>query len=219
LIATLERSKRPDLALGYPGVEPPFRLEIDVEGAGPLPGKEALALLKKAAEGDSGDPDYHYILGGALARLGRNAEALASLREAARRRPDHLGFQRNLGLALRQLGKAADAAQCFRAIAQRHPESAEAHMDLAAARQPRRDAREALLLERVLAEVKVEKSAAQRGLHLVLDAASGVRSSASGIGLPLPGRAGTLVGLILLLLLLGRTAWGLAACCRGCIGR
>jgi tetratricopeptide (TPR) repeat protein len=49
---------------------------------------EALANFQKALEGDSADPDYHFNVGLALYRQGRNEEAAASFRAALDRNPE-----------------------------------------------------------------------------------------------------------------------------------
>ena len=68
----------------------------------------AIASFRKALEGDSADPDYHYNLGYALWRSGQFPAAVESFRAAAQRNPSDSEATVMLGRALR--GDAARAA-------------------------------------------------------------------------------------------------------------
>jgi tetratricopeptide (TPR) repeat protein len=64
----------------------------------------AIASFKKALEGDSGDPDYHFNLGYTLWRAGRFDEAVESLRAATVRNPADTEATSLLGFALKHEG-------------------------------------------------------------------------------------------------------------------
>ena len=69
----------------------------------------AIASFRKALEGDSGDPDYHYNLGYALWRSGQFPAAVESFRAAAERNPSDSEATLMLGRALSGDGaRAAD---------------------------------------------------------------------------------------------------------------
>ncbi len=65
---------------------------------------EALASFRKALEGDTADPDYHFNLGYTLWRTGRFAEAVQSFREVVARDPNDGEATALLGRALRNEG-------------------------------------------------------------------------------------------------------------------
>jgi tetratricopeptide (TPR) repeat protein len=64
----------------------------------------AAASFKKALEGDSADPDYHFNLGYTEWRRGQYAAAVESLRAAVARNPDDAEATTMLGRALKQEG-------------------------------------------------------------------------------------------------------------------
>jgi tetratricopeptide (TPR) repeat protein len=64
----------------------------------------ALASFRKALEGDSADPDYHFNLGYELWRAGQFAEAVESFRAAVARSPNDTEATTMLGSALKQAG-------------------------------------------------------------------------------------------------------------------
>jgi tetratricopeptide (TPR) repeat protein len=68
----------------------------------------AIASFRKALEGDSSDPDYHYNLGWALWRSGQAAAAVESFRAAAARNPSDSEATVMLGRALGSGPRAAD---------------------------------------------------------------------------------------------------------------
>lgn len=101
----------------------PFRLRLGVledriepphsaERAETLP-PEALTLFKRAAGLDPHDPDYHFILGRALARAGRIAEALTACREAVQLAPQDADYHGALGAVLWEAGAYEEAQAAF----------------------------------------------------------------------------------------------------------
>jgi tetratricopeptide (TPR) repeat protein len=64
----------------------------------------AIASFKKALEGDSGDPDYHFNLGYTFWRTGQFDEAVESLRAAVARNPADAEATALLGFALKREG-------------------------------------------------------------------------------------------------------------------
>lgn len=64
----------------------------------------AIASFKKALEGDSGDPDYHFNLGYTFWRTGQFDQAVESLRAAVARNPADSEATSLLGLALKREG-------------------------------------------------------------------------------------------------------------------
>jgi len=71
---------------------------------------DALANLKKALEGDPGDPDYQFNVGYALLRRGEFAAAAERFRAALERRPDDAEATAMLGRALRGVGNGGSGA-------------------------------------------------------------------------------------------------------------
>src|SRR5450432_837987 len=65
----------------------------------------AVASFKKALEGDSADPDYHFNLGYTLWRAGQFTAAVESFREVVARNPEDTEATTMLGLALKQTGQ------------------------------------------------------------------------------------------------------------------
>jgi tetratricopeptide (TPR) repeat protein len=65
----------------------------------------AVASFKKALEGDSADPDYHFNLGYTLWRAGQFTAAVGSFREVVARNPEDTEATTMLGLALKQTGQ------------------------------------------------------------------------------------------------------------------
>jgi tetratricopeptide (TPR) repeat protein len=64
----------------------------------------AIASFKKALEGDSADPDYHFNLGYTLWRAGQYDQAVESFREVVARNPSDTEATSLLGRALKQDG-------------------------------------------------------------------------------------------------------------------
>jgi Flp pilus assembly protein TadD len=75
--------------------------------------KEFLAAFRRAVHLEPNDPDYHYILGDALSRLGRHREALPALREAVLMSSSDAAYHYALGVVLWNLGSYEEAAQAL----------------------------------------------------------------------------------------------------------
>lgn len=75
--------------------------------------KEFLAAFRRAVHLEPNEPDYHYILGDALARLERHREALPALREAILMSPSDAAYHYALGVVLWNLGSYEEAAQAL----------------------------------------------------------------------------------------------------------
>jgi Flp pilus assembly protein TadD len=119
-----------------------FRLRIDPAGpeaaSGPGPmhdavealsgGKEldkaTLAAFRKAVHLEPTEPDYHYILGEALVRVGRQDEGLAFLREAIRLQASDADYRYALGEALWELDRLEEALAQFREAVRLRPREA-----------------------------------------------------------------------------------------------
>lgn len=112
----------------------PFQLEIEAAedaaaaagaealvAAERLPDKEMLAAFRRALQLDPADPDYHYILGNALMRLGRHGEAVAAFREALTFQPGDATYRRALGAALWRVGRHAESADIFQQVLREQP--------------------------------------------------------------------------------------------------
>jgi Flp pilus assembly protein TadD len=65
---------------------------------------QAIASFRKALEGDSADPDYHFNLGYTLWRSGDYAGAVESLRAVVERNPSDAEATALLGRALKKEG-------------------------------------------------------------------------------------------------------------------
>lgn len=112
---------------------PSFRVRIDIPGRVPggdpsqpspvealaakegLTDKQALAAFRKAVRLEPADPDYYYILGDALAQLGRHGEALPALEEAIRLSPEDPAYRYALGATLWTMRRYEEAASAFQA--------------------------------------------------------------------------------------------------------
>lgn len=117
----------------------PFHLEIEpgeettaaagaeaLVAAEKLPEKEMLAAFRRALRLDPSDPDYRFILGSTLARLGRHAEAVSALREALLFQPGDATYRRALGAALWRLGRHAEAVDAFQQVLSETPRDVDA---------------------------------------------------------------------------------------------
>lgn len=118
----------------------PFRLRLEAAGTGEAPGpdrmddavealagtkgldEETLVAFRKAVHLEPNDPDYHYILGESLVRLGRPAEALDALREAIQLNPNEASYRYAHGEALWELGRFDDAVADFREAVRLEPD-------------------------------------------------------------------------------------------------
>lgn len=135
----------------------PFHLEIEagddaaaaagaeaLVAAGQLPDKEMLAAFRRALQLDPADPDYHYILGSALMRLGRHGEAVTAFREALTLQPGDATYRRALGAALWRVGRHAEAGDAFQQVLHQQPRDVDALNGLGLAQLRLGDLRRAL---------------------------------------------------------------------------
>jgi Flp pilus assembly protein TadD len=94
----------------------PFRFQLGPGGSDPgadLPGSPELRALRLAADSNPHDPDYQFILGDALLRVGRCEEALPALREAVSLHPEDPEYHRCLGEAAFRAGRYEEAFRAF----------------------------------------------------------------------------------------------------------
>lgn len=118
------RNSRP-LPIASPAEGRPARSRPDPDDVAALrrtilAGEHAHAadLAARLAESVPLQPEHHYLLGLALANLGRDFEASVSLRRAVYLDPGHGLAQFLLGGTLERLGEPVAAARCYRAAAQ-----------------------------------------------------------------------------------------------------
>ena len=95
------------------------------------PGTDALAAMRRAAEAHPEDPDYWFMLGGALSHRGEHEAAVGAFREALRFPTAEPSYRRSLGRSLWQLGRFEEARAAFDEALRDHPEDAEAANGLA----------------------------------------------------------------------------------------
>ena len=95
------------------------------------PGTETLAAMRRAAEAHPEDPDYWFMLGGALSQRGEHEAAVGAFREALRFPTAEPSYRRSLGRSLWQLGRFEQARDAFDEALRDHPEDAEAANGLA----------------------------------------------------------------------------------------
>jgi Flp pilus assembly protein TadD len=123
-------------------MEPPFRLRLELSDDTPGPAdtgaaravvaadavaaKEVLATFRTAAKLQVHDPDYHYILGDALAQLGRHAEAVPVLREAIQMSREEAAYHDALAKSLWILGEHEAAVASFREVTRLRPDDVSA---------------------------------------------------------------------------------------------
>jgi Flp pilus assembly protein TadD len=123
-------------------MEPPFRLRIELSDEHPGPAgrgaaralvaadavaaKEVLATFRTATKLQVHDPDYHYILGDALAQLGRHAEAVPVLREAIQMSREEAAYHDALAKSLWVLGEHEAAVASFREVTRLRPDDVSA---------------------------------------------------------------------------------------------
>lgn len=98
-----------------------------------LPGRDAIAAMRRAAEAHPEDPDYWFMLGSALARRGEHAAAVPAYQEALRFPTAERSYRRCLGASLLQLGRLEEARESFEAALRDEPEDADAANGLALA--------------------------------------------------------------------------------------
>ena len=84
-----------------------------------LPGKDALAAMRRAAQAHPEDPDYWFMLGGALAHRGEHEAAIGAFREALRFPTAEPAYRRSLGGSLWRLGRFEEARRGLRRNAAR----------------------------------------------------------------------------------------------------
>ena len=92
--------------------------------------KDALTVLRRAAELLPLDAEAHANLGAALLRKGSTDEAIASLRRALEIRPDDADALSNLGNALRANGRLGEALASYEAAVRARPGHADMHRNL-----------------------------------------------------------------------------------------
>jgi len=123
-------------------MEPPFRLRLELSDEDPRPAgagaararvaadaaaaKEVLATFRTAAKLQVNDPDYHYILGDALAQLGRHGEAVPVLREAIQMNRDEAAYHTALAKSLWILGEHEAAVASFCEVTRLRPDDVSA---------------------------------------------------------------------------------------------
>jgi len=115
-----------------------YEIQLAIEtGIAPAPGPEgpvgerALDDIRRAAVAAPTDPDYHFILGSALAREGRLDQARTEFREACAGSPADAGYRRALGECEWWLGRFDAAADAFRDVLSHAPDDDEARNGLA----------------------------------------------------------------------------------------
>jgi tetratricopeptide (TPR) repeat protein len=115
-----------------------YEIQLAIDGAlapGPEPegplGEKVIDELRRAARAAPTEPDYHFILGSALAREGRLDQARAAFREACAGHPTDAAYRRALGECEWRLGRFEAAADAFREVLNRDPLDDEARNGLA----------------------------------------------------------------------------------------
>jgi len=98
-------------AKGGPLIVPPD----DLASAQPSD-KDVINAFRRAARSNPDDPDYLYILGEALAHLGRYEEARRFLQEAVQMNPEVCGAREALGLVLWELGRFEECLAAFKEV-------------------------------------------------------------------------------------------------------
>ena len=93
-------------------------------------GKEAISVLRKAAQLLSDDADAYIYLGNAHLTLGQLNDAAASYRRALEIKADNAEAHYNLGVSLKGLGQLDEAAASYRRAIEIRPDYAEAHYNL-----------------------------------------------------------------------------------------
>jgi len=95
-----------------------------------LQGRDAVAILSRAAELSPEDAEAHNNLGVALYETGRVEDAIRAYRAALKIRPKYASPYGNLGNALARAGRIAEAVPCYRRALELNPRFAEAHTGL-----------------------------------------------------------------------------------------
>jgi tetratricopeptide (TPR) repeat protein len=140
-------------------MDPPFRLRLELSDESPeYPGegtaraptadgtaaKEVLVTFRTAARLQMSDPDYHYIVGDALAQLGRPADAIPVLREAIQMNGEEAAYHDALARCLWILGELDAAVAAFREVNRLRPDNVHALNALGVALTAARHYREAV---------------------------------------------------------------------------
>ncbi len=111
--------------LGQAAEDPPFRLRLVLsdEDAQATTAQDVLDAFRSDVRLQRNDPDYHYILGEALAQVGRHAEAVPVLREAIRMSStEDAAYHCALGTSLWSLGEHDAAVAAFREVVRLRPD-------------------------------------------------------------------------------------------------
>jgi tetratricopeptide (TPR) repeat protein len=82
---------------------------------------ELLAAFRQAVSLEPNDPDYYFILGQALAELGRHEDALPALREAVRMNSQDASYRYALAATCWALKRPDEAADSFREVVRLEP--------------------------------------------------------------------------------------------------
>ncbi len=94
--------------LGEPGARTHFEYAMLLRDSGGAPA-EVLASLRKAVELNPRFAEAHFMLGGALLKIGRRSEAIAHLQKAASLLPRQSSLWHALALALEEAGRTEEA--------------------------------------------------------------------------------------------------------------
>ncbi len=116
-----------------------YEIQLATEDEGSTPsgevvaplGEAALEAIRRAAWHEPTDPDFHFILGTALAREGRLEQARVAFREACAGSPNDSTYRRALGECDWRLGRYEAASDSFRDVLGRSPDDDEAANGLA----------------------------------------------------------------------------------------
>ena len=133
-----------------------------------MQGKNALTVLRKAAELMPNEADAHYNLGVALKSSGLPDAAAASYRRAIELKPDHVEAHGELGNALKELGQHDAARVSIRRAAQLKHDFAEEHNKLGLAFLERRQLDDAVNSFRRALQFKPDFARAHNNLGLAL---------------------------------------------------
>ena len=153
---------------GSPGSDPMQEAVEALTGATSLEDKEVLAAFRKAVNREPTDPDYHYILGEALVRMGREAEALPALRDAIGLSPNDPAYCYAHGEALWELGRFEEAVADFREASRLHPADARTLNALGAALTQSGGEREAIGVFQSAIRIDGARSAVHANLGVAL---------------------------------------------------
>ena len=132
-------------------VDPRFRLRLVLSDGDALPTADVVAAqvvvdaFRSGVRLQGNDPDYHYILGEALAQVGRHDEAVPVLREAIRMSSgEEAAYHHALGMSLWNLGDHEGAVASFREVVRLRPDEVSGLNALGVALTTAANAREAV---------------------------------------------------------------------------